>query len=162
AGDDQLAVGEDRRGHREVHRMGAGELVAPGAELPALLAGLPVQGVDPAFHIGEVYGALGHQCRAEDAAFGGWLPQAYSPLLPIARPPLRLNGRPSEGRVAVGPADLAVGRQLVEGRVRGDGAEVDASVDDRGRGVDDADLQFGAPGRESPFLDELAGVLLAE
>ena len=41
AGDDQLAVGEDRRGEGEVQRMGAGELLAPRAQLPALLARSP-------------------------------------------------------------------------------------------------------------------------
>ncbi len=63
--------------------------------------------------------------------------------------------------IAVHPAELAIGRQLVEGRERG-GAEVDLPGDHGGRGVNDADGLLGVRGGESPFLDELADVGRAE
>ena len=64
---------------------------------------------------------------------------------------------PRSGRLVVGPAERAVGRQLVEGR-GGGRAEVDLAVDDRRRGVDHADLRVRPPGREPPFLHQLAGI----
>ena len=67
AGDDQLAVGEDRRGEEDVQRVGPGELLASHAQLPTLLPGRPVQRVDPALQIREEDGVFGDQRRAVDA-----------------------------------------------------------------------------------------------
>src|SRR5262249_5220618 len=48
AGDDHLAVGEDRRGEGDVQRVGAGEPLGPRVDLPAPLPGRPLQRVEPA------------------------------------------------------------------------------------------------------------------
>src|SRR5262249_35965024 len=125
ARDDQLAVGEDRRGEEDVERVAAGELLAPCVELPALLPGRPVQVVEPAADVAEEYGIPGDERRAEDASFGRLEAGAAGLLVVLSGlgrfPPLAVRG------VAVGPAELAVGRQLVEGRVGGR-AEINVAV----------------------------------
>src|SRR5439155_13675638 len=53
----------------------------------------------------------------------------------------------------VGPADLAIGSQLVESRVGGR-AKVDIAVDDDGSGMNDPNQLLRAFGRETPLLLE--------
>ena len=54
AGDDQLAVGQDRRGEEDIDRMSAGEILGPRVELPALRSVGPVQRIEPAADVAEV------------------------------------------------------------------------------------------------------------
>src|SRR5262249_10636807 len=69
-GNNQLAVGDDRRSEGEIERVGPGKLLASHAQLPALLSGHPLERVDPTLRIGEEDGVFGHQRRADDAPLG--------------------------------------------------------------------------------------------
>ena len=138
AGDDQLAVGEDRRGEEDVNRMGTGKVLGPRVQLPMLRSGRPVQRIEPAADVAEEDRVLGDERRGEDALGGGL--EADIPSFLIRRPYFRLGPPLPVSRIAVRPAELAVRCQLVERRVRGR-AEVDVAVHDDGRGVDDADIQ---------------------
>ena len=97
--------------------MGTGKFLGPSAELPALFPGRPVQRVEPAIQVAEEDGAVGDQRRTERCSSEGWHLEARDRGFPSF-------GCGSDGaaalancRVAVGPPDLAVGRQLVERRV---------------------------------------------
>src|SRR5262249_59861610 len=123
--------------------------------LPPLCPGRPVQRVEPPADVAEVDGILGDQGRGQDAV-GRSLEAGGSVFLV-----LRLRCGRGLAYPTVRPADLAVWRELVEGRVGGR-AEIDVAVHDDWRGMDDADFQIGAFGGESPFLFELAGVELVD
>jgi hypothetical protein len=58
ARDDQLAVGENRRGIGYIERVSPRKFLASRGQLPALLAGRPVQSVDPALQIHEEDGVF--------------------------------------------------------------------------------------------------------
>ena len=161
ARDDQLAVGEDRRGPGEVQRVGPGELLASHAQLPTLLPGRPVQRVDPALQIREEDGVFVDQRRAVDAPIRTQL-EAHGLDHLVLPPRLGLSRPPPELRIAVGPADLAVGRQLVERRGGRGRAEVDVAAHDDGRGVDGPDLLARALGGEPPLLFEPARIVPAD
>jgi len=111
----------------------------------------PVERVEPAADVAEVDGIVGHKCRAKDT-FRRRLKADFS---------VRREQALASRRVPIGPADLAIGRQLVEGRVGGR-PEVDISPNDDGRGMNDADLLVRPLGGEAPFLFEPASVVLAD
>src|SRR5487761_1578811 len=161
AGDAQLAGGDDRRSQGHVERVRAGEVVALRIELPTLLSGRAVQPVEPAAQVAEKDRVIGNECRAEDASFVRRL-QAYDRGVCVVR--LGLGGSLwlCIGRVAIGPADLAIGRKLIERRVVGGRAEVNTSGHDDGRGMDNADLLVRLFGGKPPFLFQPAGVLSAD
>ena len=141
--------------------MGPGELLASHAQLPTLLPGRPVQRVDPALQIREEDGVFVDQRRAVDAPIRRQ--QEVHGLDHLVLPPRLGLSRPSpELRIAVGPADLAVGRQLVERRGGRGRAEVDVAAHDDGRGVDGPDLLARALGGEPPLLFEPAGIVPAD
>ena len=141
--------------------MGPGELLASHAQLPTLLPGRPVQRVDPALQIREEDGVFVDQRRAEDAPIRRQL-EVHGLDLLVLPPRLGLSRPPPELRIAVGPADLAVGRQLVERRGGRGRAEVDVAAHDDGRGVDGPDLLARALGGEPPLLFEPAGIVPAD
>ena len=141
--------------------MGPGELLASRAQLPTLLPGRPVQRVDPALQIREEDGVFVDQRRAEDAPIRRQL-EAHGLDHLVLPPRLGLSRPPPELRIAVGPADLAVGRQLVERRGGRGRAEVDVAGHDDGRGVDGPDLLARALGGEPPLLFEPAGIVPAD
>ncbi len=150
-----LAVREDRRGEKHVRGMGAGKALGSCTQLPTFRTTCPVQRIKPAADIAEVDGVIGYERRAEDP-FGRGLEADRAFLLVTglcrrASLPLRASW------IAVGPADLAVWRQLVKGRIGGR-SEIDVAIHDDRRGMNDPDLKLRALGGEAPFLLELAGI----
>ena len=88
---DDLAVGEDRRGERAVERVRVGEALGARIDLPLFLARLPIEGVQKPRQIREVDGVIGHQGGAINAR------SLHRP--PSARP-VRSSSRPPAARAA--------------------------------------------------------------
>src|SRR5262245_50978217 len=93
--------------------MRARKILGPRVDLPSLGARCPVERNVPTSQVAEVDGVIGDEGGSHDAGQRGL--KAGHALLRIARERL---GRWLSGP-AVRPADLAVGRQLVESRVGG-------------------------------------------